>query len=353
MFKNVKNLKYWVGCIIAIMMMMSCKENPETFAIHSPIYPTSGDAVTYTLRKIEGDVEKVRLLATTHNINSSGSITTSGAETLLKEWRNPSFPLSFTTTSGYGTNKLVEYRFEVFGNDKTYTHKIRYATNPYPVTDAAIPVYAVGEVEKVLNVVFIPDEDMADDLDLFYNNVGENIHNSFHEEEFVRRFRRSYNFYVNPHTAIAGDYNIEPFVNHIPPSNDRNLDFAQGRIILHAANYRDFSNGRYVGTEYYNRGTILHETGHLLYGLADEYGGGSHRQAEELPNNWRTLAGAQTDAPSRGKTASDAVEMGTDNWYKLCDGQCIMLLTGRNVHPYDRPCQDKILFTVLNKASGN
>ena len=351
MFKNVKNLKYWVGCTIAIMMMMSCKENPETFAIHAPIYPKSGDAVTYTLRKIEGDVEKVRLLTTTHNINSAGSITTSGAETLLKEWRNPSFPLSFTTTSGYGTNKLVEYRFEVVGNDRTYTHKIRYATNPYPVTDAAIPVYAVGEVEKVLNVVFIPDEDMADDLTLFYDNVGKNIHDSFHEEEYVRRFRRSYNFYVNPVTAKAGNANDS--TPHVYPSNDRNLDFAQGRIILHAADYRDFSNGRYVGTEYYNRGTILHETGHLLYGLADEYGGGSHWQAEELPNNWRTLAGAQTDAPSRGKTAADAKEMDDDGWWKLCFDECIMLRTGRYVHPYDSPCQNRILYTILNKASGN
>ena len=353
MIKILSNVKYWAGCIITIMLMMSCKENPETFAIHSPIYPKSGDAVTYTLRKIEGDVEKVRLLTTTHNINSSGSITTSGAETLLKEWRNPSFPLSFTTTSGYGTNKLVEYRFEVVGNDRTYTHKIRYATNPYPVTDAAIPVYAVGEVEKVLNVVFIPDEDMAEDLTLFYDNVGENIHDSFHEEEYVRRFRRSYNFYVNPLTAKAGNASAEPRTRHIPPSNDGNLDFAQGRIILHAANYRDFSNGRYVGTEYFNRGTILHETGHLLYGLADEYGGGSHWQSEDLPNNWRTLAGAQTDAPSRGKTAADAKEMGDDGWWKLCFDECIMLTTGRYVHPYDSPCQNRILYTILNKASGN
>lgn len=352
MLQKTNFMKLSMLIITISFLACSCKENPETFAIHSPIYPASGNQVTYTLSKIDGDVSEVKLYNTINTIDNSGTITTAGSETLLQTWSNPAFPINFTTTSGYGANKLVEYRFEVSGNGHTYNHKIRFATSPYPVANAAIPIYAVGDVDRVMNVVFIPDQDMTSDLNLFYTNVGEDIDGAFHREDWVRRFRNSYNFYINPASGQAGDANV-PGSSHAYPSNDAELDFAQGRIILHAANRRDFSDGRYVGTEYYNRGTILHETGHLLYGMADEYGTGSHWQNTDLPNNWSSLAGAQSAAPGYGKTSADAVQIGTDPWWKDCNRDCIMLNTGLNVFPYDVPCQNRILYKLIQRSQGN
>lgn len=333
------------------LFLMSCKETPETFAIHSPIYPAAREQVTFTLNRIDGNVKKVRLFNTINTINSSGNITSTVSETLLRTWDSPTFPINFTTSSGYGSNKLVEYRFEVMGDDKTYNHVIKFATNPYPVANSAVPVYAVGDVDRTMNVVFVPDQDMAGDLKLFYTHVGRNIDSSFHREEWVRRFRSSYNFYLNPFTGKAGDFDKDP--SHTYPTNDSYLDFAQGRVILHSTDLRDFSDGRYVGTEYFNRGTILHETGHLLYGMADEYSGGAHSQNSNLPNNWSSLTAAKNAAPSyHGKTATDAKQIGSDSWWKICNNNCIMLKTGQNIFPYDEPCKSRILFQLLQRARG-
>ncbi len=335
--------------LAAMLLMSSCRETPKTFAIHAPIYPTGSQQVTFTLSRISGDVTTVELYESISNVSATGALSATTPEALIQSWSSPAFPLNFTRASGYGTNKYVRYRFKVIGNGHTYNHTIGFATSPYPVTNAAIPVYVVGDVDRVLNCVFVRDADLT--TSLYYTHVGRDIDSSFHREDWVRRFRNSYNFYVNGPTATAGDYNLG--TSHVYPSNNGNLSFAQARIILHSATKRDFSDNVYVGTEYYNRGTILHETGHLLYGMADEYGGGSHWQNAENPNTWTSLAGAQAAASGVGKTNADAVKIGSDPFWKLCNGQCMMLNTGLTIFPYDAPCRNRILQRILDRSSGN
>jgi hypothetical protein len=346
----LSNRIYFFG-VFLIYFCSSCKQNPETFAIHSPIYPTATNPVTFTLNKIEGDVVSVKLFEFVANVNSAGGLSSTTPETLLQSWTSPTFPVTFTKPSGYGSNKYVTYRFEVIGNDNTYNSSISFATSPYPVANAAAPVYVVGDIDRVLNSVFVPDADMAGNMNTFYKSVAANIDSSFHREDWVRRFRYSYNFFINPFSGTAGNFSAG--TSHAYPSNDANLSFAQARIILHTADKRDFSDGRYVGTEYYNRGTILHETGHLLYGMADEYGGGSHWQNEKNPNNWASLALAQGAASGVGKTNADAVQMGSDSFWRLCNNDCMMLNTGRTIFPYDKPCQGRILYAILERSKGN
>ena len=338
--------------IVTLFLFSSCKQSPETFAIHSPVYPSSTAAVTYTLHKLNGSVESVKLYVSTSNVDASGNLSGTTTESLVKTWDSPSsFPLSFTSSSGYGANKLVTYHFEIKGNNKTYNHRISFATNPYPVANVPAPVYTVGEADRVMNVVFIPDTDISNNMNTFYTHVGRDIDSAFHREDWIRRFPYSYNFYINPFTGHAGDYDAG--TAHTLPSNSANLSFAQANIILHSGNWRDFRSGNYIGTEYYNRGTILHETGHALYNMADEYVGGSHWQNADLPNTWSSLSGAQTAASGVGKNSSDAVKIGSDPWWKLCNGQCMMLNTGLTIFPYDKPCQNRILFSLLQRAGGN
>ena len=328
----------------------SCKEKPETFVIHSPIYPTGSNNVTLTCRKISGDVENVKLYVMVSNVSSTGVLSSSSPETLVQEWSSPTMPVSYTKSGGYGTNKLVKYRFVVKGNDKTYTHTVSFATRPYPVANQAIPVYCVGDKDKVMNLVFIPDSDI-DVMDTFYTAVQLDITDAFQKEDWLRRFRKSHNFYINPVTGHAHDYDTgEP---HDKPSNWSNLSFAQGKVILHKTVLRDFAGGGVFSTEYFNRGTILHESGHGLYGMADEYSGGSHWQAEEKPNNFTSLANAQNYAPNVGLQSSDANKIGTDNFWELCNDSCMMDKTGLNVWPYFSPCRNRILYAITQRANGN
>jgi hypothetical protein len=336
-----------------ILLLFSCKESPETFAIHAPIYPGNAENVTYTLNKITGDVSQVQLFETVQTIDATGTITATSAEAMLQQWNNPTFPVTFTKTGGYPTNRLVTYRFAVSGNDKHYTHTITFATRPYPVANQPAPVYTVGDVNRVMNLVFIPDSDITD-INVFYNAVKVDIDEVFHREDYIRRFRSSYNFFINPNTGHAHDYDTETR-DHEKPSNWDQLSFAQGKVILHQREIRDFAQrgDLLFSAEHYVKGTLLHESGHNFYNLADEYGTGVHWQEAELPNNWRTLADCQSAAPGRGMASSDAHEMGTSGWFKLCPSTCVMESSGTNMHPYEKPCKDRILYSILQRSAGN
>lgn len=348
---SYQNLKRSIFIAFCFPLAMACKENPETFAIHSPISPSDTDPVTFTLRRIGGSVSEVKLFESVSDVNSAGELSGTTAETEIQTWNSPGFPLTFTKTSGYGSNKLVTYRFQVKGNNKTYNHTVTFATRPYPVTNQVIPVYVVGNQDKVMNLVFIPDTSMNSRMDLFYSSVGSQIDSTFHQEDWVRRFRGSYNFFINPVTAIARDFNSG--LPHVLPSNHSNLSFAQGRVILHFHDIRDQAGGGYFSAEYYVRGTMLHESGHSLYRLADEYDSddASHWEEPVFPNNWDNRADAEAAAPSYGKTAADVQKMGTRDWYRICNNPCPMRSSGSPINNHDEPCKMRILYTLLQRAS--
>ncbi|MBN8787488.1 MAG: hypothetical protein J0I84_10395 [Terrimonas sp.] len=346
-----KKILLQLCAVMAMFSLFSCKPNPETFAIHTPIYPGSGENVTFSLKKIDGNVENVKLYETVQTINASGAVTATSATVLLQEWNNPGFPIQFVKSGGYASNRIVNYRFEVYGNDKHYTHDIKFATRPYPVSNQPAPVYIVGDINNVLNLVFIPDTDM--NINTFYNAVKVDIDEVFHGEDYIRRFRNSYNFFINPFTGHAHDYDTETR-DHEIPSNWDQLSFAQGKVILHNRDIRDFAEPDKLlfSAEHYVKGTLLHESGHNFYRLADEYGGGVHWQESELPNNWSSLSACQSAAAGRGMSSADAHQMGTSGWYKLCPASCVMESSGTAMHPYERPCRDRILYSILHRAGG-
>ncbi len=346
---------FWPIGLFALLFFGSCKPNPETFAIHTPISPDDNDNITYTLNRIAGGavVDEVKLFVIVFNVNADGSLFTTNPETEIQSWTSPTFPVNFTTTgSGYGTNKLVQYRFQVKGNGKTYYHRISFATRPYPVVNAAIPVYVVGDQDKVINIVFIPDTSMDSRMTLFRNAVRSQIDSTFHQEDWVRRFRSSYNFFINPVTAIARDFDTGQ--GHVLPSNSANLSFAQGRAILHFQDIRDQSGNGYFSAEYYVRGTMLHESGHALYRLADEYdsASASHWEEAEWPNNWDNQTDAEAAAPGyNGKTAADVRVMGASDFYRICSNPCPMRSSGLPINNYDEPCKIRIFNVLIDRAS--
>lgn len=340
--------------IIAISMLFSsCEKSPITLAIHEPIYPTGSQAVTYTLTKVtDGDINSAKLYETVSTINSSGNITSAGSEVEINSWTSPSGDLSFSKPSGYGDNKLVTYRFVVVTPDQTKSFRVTFATRPYPVANMAAPIYTQGDPDDVFDLVFIPDNDISNMSD-FYTHCRGAILESFFDEPKLRFWRRQFNFYINPLKGTATDYdNIGTDGYHQVPSNNANISWAEGRVLMHQNNLRDYASGGLFSTEMQNRGTILHECGHAWFDLADEYGGGSHWEEDYYPNNWPSLASAEAAGGNYGscKSAADAVEMGTSGWFKLCVDNCQMKTTGLNHTTYDCPCQYRINYAILDNA---
>jgi hypothetical protein len=351
--KKIKNHFYAIAILILSISMTSCEKSPITLAMHEPVYPLGSEAVTYTLTKVTtGDINSAKLYQTVATINSSGVVTSAGSESEIQSWTNPSGDLAFTTSAGLGNNKLVTYRFVVTTPEQTKSFRVTYATRPYPVANMPAPIYAQGDPDDVFDLVFIPDNDITD-MNVFYENCRGSILESFFDEPKLRFWRRQYNFYINPLRGTATDYDRRSIDgNHQVPTNNANLTFAEGRVLFHQDNLRDYASGGLFSSEMQNRGTILHELGHAWFDLADEYPNGVHWEEDDFPNTWTTLSGAQGAGNDYGdcKNSSDAVQIGSDPFYRLCVSQCQMTATGLNHTTYDCPCQYRINYAILDNA---
>ncbi|MCJ7662843.1 MAG: hypothetical protein MUO24_01230 [Desulfobacterales bacterium] len=350
-----KTFRFFI--VIGLIFVTGCI---NTLPMHNPIYPTNGEDVTYNLNVSvsHGSIKAIKLYETVSSIDAQSTVTP-GTESLLQEWNFTDTPnstsVTFTKTRGYEANKLVQYRFlvKIKRNwiwSTSRSHDVSYATRPYPVPNQPAPVYVQGDVDHVFDVVFIPDTDITN-MTTFRTECRNMITDAVFAESTVRNWNRQFNFYINHEPGTATDYDrIATDGLHQTPTNWANLSFAEVKVLMHQNNLRDYAYGGLFSTEMQNRGTMMHEGGHSMFVLADEYPGGAHWQEEEFPNNWSTLASAQADAPHRHKTAVDANEIGTTGWYKICNDNCQMNVSGLNLSNYDLPCGDRVIYMILDNA---
>lgn len=342
-----------------LLLLASCESNPVTLALHSPIYPGASENVTYTLERITaGTINSAQLFETISTVSSAG-VVTAGSETLLQSWSSPAADLSFVKSGGYSANRLITYRWVVKvqedGKEKEKTYRVTYAVRPYPVPNQPAPVYVQGDPDDVFDLIFIPDADITD-MPAFRDHCRQNIRNAFFDEPHTRLWRKQFNFYINPITGTA--HAATDDVGHEPPSNNAQLAFAEGRCLMHRLSFQDFASGGIFSTEQENRGTIMHESGHALFRLADEYcGNTSYFAVPNSPNLWNSQAAAEAAADDYGncKSVSDVRQIAsTDcskNWWKLCVNNCQMSTSGLTHSTYDCPCRSRITTRVFELTS--
>lgn len=197
-----------------LFILPSC-EKPFSLALHSPIYPSASDTIIYTLELKAGLApNEVRLFKqliqlTVLNIPFGGPylIRNPAPERLLTLWRNPSIrTLSFCRTEASPLNSLIKYRFEIKQDNGMMTqHKICFATQNYPLEKDPVPVYEVGSQSNTLDIVFIPDTDITDQIS-FRDHSRRNIREAYLVEPTTKYFRHSFNFYINPFQGHATDF---------------------------------------------------------------------------------------------------------------------------------------------------
>ncbi len=365
----VKRLVYLVIVCLGLLCGMGGTPSPEepspaeahfpecrTFSIHNPIYPAANEDVTYTLVEVVANngVQSVTLYETIFSINPDGSLGTE-APGITNTWHNPILPVSFEKKDGNISNKFIQYKFEVIDDDgNTYPNPniVGYAVRPYPPSlppseagsNQPAPVYVQGDIDQMMDVVFIRSDDIQD-METFRDHCRLMILDGIFGDEMTRHYSRFFNFFINPLSGIAS-----PFPNeHQKPDNWHNLTFAEGHALLHLTEFTDHTHQTYFSTEQERLGTILHEAGHALFGLDDEYFGGGDSYASILPNNWLSEKQANDAAPKRHKEEGDAVKVENRTW-KICDDECQMNQTGPTVTEYDLPCQDRVCFTINQNA---
>ncbi len=296
--------------------------------IHDPIWPQASDTVTITAEALDGNLNAKPVDIVEIYVN--------GVPNPLSTCR-----LGAACTSsplGPFGNRDFSYGCRVRDNarDEEVWTGWRRVQSDLPTRGRAVPVLYTGPRSTSVDFVFIHDTDDyvggATDAN-FLNDVRTAIQNAYYGGDpnflnaggFFLRRQQTMNFWIALDGGDADGTNQTCTQLDPPPNWDSSYTFADAGVILHANFFRDCASPsrRVFSSEPVSAGTLLHETGHMPFGLADEYCGDTYYfQPDPRPNIYSNQQTCGDDALAIGvfgacRQIQDPSSGCTVNWFRL------------------------------------
>ena len=347
----------------AAVFLVGCGD-AAVVALHSPAHPSNTQAVTFK-GDATGQVDRVQLSYERYTLSVSGTgeivQTLADAETVVKtcdpSGNVSSLSCTHTMPSAFAANSLIQFTARVWDGDGTaVSETYNFAAGDYPLPNDPIPVRVKGDPVTKLDVVFIPDTDIT--VASFRDQLDDVIEDLYFEYDIIKFWRGAFNFY---YSSQQGHY--EELCNFTNPSNMANLTAIGDTVaFLHQTDLRDCRSGTRMSSEIDYDKTLVHETGHALFNLQDEYCCDTGYSPQACyPNLWSTQTACQTDAPEVGYPTSNCTQLTSDTetlpYWRIDpsgSGGCIM---GPRQHRSDsnfsKACQRRITFRVGQCISGD
>jgi hypothetical protein len=215
-------------------------------------------------------------------------------------------------------------------------------------TDAAqvckpLPGRSEGDHSDKIDLIFVPDEDYGAAADIgtwmpgFLSDAGAHIDNLLGGKDPVTGNLDKFNFY---YTQKQGTASTDHCGNASLPNNLlQDCTYADAVVVLHKNEFGDCANANLYTAEgpVFPKKSFIHETGHAVFGLADEYDDSrcvsepkkatNYSQPNPMPNIWRSEANCVEDASSTvGWDPADCYKFTEckGGWWKLGTTEYIM-----------------------------
>jgi len=271
---------------------------PDVVALHEPMHPADSVAVTFKATAVAKKIT-LRYERSALTLKADGTIGQSVVEPMA----------TLTTCDGPGTSEITcqhrpvdgypagsLIRFEAIAEGASGavgTESYFFAAGTYPDQNAAVPVRLKTSNAAGLDLVFIGTADLSTaDLRSSLQDVVGKIYFKYGE---LKQSRAVYNYF---YSSNRGDY--AEGCNFSNPVNMATLEATGDAIVfLHRATLRDCKVGKRISSEITNEKSLVHETGHVLFDLQDEYCCDSSYKAQQCtPNLWSSLQ--QCEAAAAG-----------------------------------------------------
>lgn len=357
---------WWsIATFLWSVVMVTAGCSVQIVATHEPMHPQNSEAV---ILKAEGTGDIDRLVLAYRRCTLGENVSGNHKQTCPSSWitaQNCDPPgteslvnCEYTVSGGFPAGSLIEYRAIAYGpqgNSATETYS--FAAGNYPWPDDPIPIRVKGEPQAKLDVVFIPDTDIT--LSSFRSLLDEVVEDLYFKYvSDIRIWRGLYNFY---YSGQQGNY--EQFCNFTMPSNMANLAAVGDTIaFLHQAELTDCRLGNLMSSEINYDKTLIHETGHALFDLRDEYyGQTNYAQQACYPNIWDNLADCEADASQISHSPSFCSQICSGancvNFWRIdptTPNGCIMGPSQHNADSeFGKACQRRIRWRYGKCIEGN
>ena len=297
--------------VLTLLTMIALSARGDVFGLHTPTHPRAGASTTLTARgprtaTVEIWYEIFKLAVVNNQLQQTSVAALTRVKTCAPP--QPSSGCQHTIANGFSDNSLVRYRAVAINTDGTReTDEYSFAAGDFPLPRRPIPIRVTGRPAGRFDLVMIGDTDLTTPL---RGQLGSVLARHF-DHGTIYANRRLYNFY---YSAFTG--NFEPSCQFTKPANyDELLTVANAVVYLHRKTQRDCAKGKGMSCEITGGRTLLHEYGHMLFGLADEYAPDSRASERDCYTNvWRTKARCEADPISQGGTCVRVQKIGGYFW---------------------------------------
>ena len=272
---------------------------------HAPMHPV-GQPVTFRAAT-DGPVDRIVLSYSrvTISLTTAGDVvhTPAEPETEVKTCTGAAV-CAHTLAAPFPDGSLVTFRAVARRGSASGSEVYSFAAGAYPLPDEPVPIRLKGGTADRLDVVLVPQQGM--DLGDFRLRLADVVDRSYFKYDPIRTFRGLYNFY---YSMRFGRY--QEACQFSDPSNMGTLSaVADAVVFLHADELTDCRSGKRISSELQNDKALIHETGHVLYGLHDEYCCSSnYAQQACVPQLWGTAAACQGDAGRIGHPPASCTQL--------------------------------------------
>lgn len=306
---------------------------------HSPLWPQPGQNVTITLEAFDGNVR----VGDTQTDTSSGAAPPLVDHTKIVDhleiWVGsqsaPAIDTANKTKTTFTVNNVAAgdlvYGCRIKDDNTIFSGWRRTRVGP-PASGKGVPVIYLGDRAHNVDIVFIPDTDSYSGTNdpNFLSDAADVIKGAYYGEDYFLKNQPNINFWLADQTGDAdsvpaptpADPNNKNCVLTLPANWATDYMWRDSGAVLHRDSFRDCANSGVFSSEPTSLGTVLHETGHSPFGLADEYCcDGGYFENSPNPDLWDTLAECQSDATALGRpttdcrTITDSRPTPPKNWY--------------------------------------
>jgi hypothetical protein len=246
-------------------------------------------------------------------------------------------PLSSTAAGSSTTGRPVNYQAMVVPVDYdscTLSPCRAEDTNTFGVTGSNytynansgnyIPALDQAPSSDAVDIVFHMAGDYTNGTDLiqtFIDDVEDKIYDVFGRQDVLEDRMEEFNFWVY---TKKGD---RTGCGKPASSVSSDMPFRDADAVLHVEDFRDCSVGSRFSAEGGRTKAFLHESGHAVFGMADEYDGDtSYWEPANEPNIFKTQSNCTSEQSSEGRSTSACFKFTSkqNGWYKIHTSRTVM-----------------------------
>lgn len=329
---------------LGLIALAGCATNVQI--VHDPIVATKDEQITFTATAITNtnpDSINIQIL-----VNAVLVKTCTSSPCTFTGGPYPSREDGFVS---YAANIKANYTFldELYIQtdvDGYYNTGITDASYDWGGSDFLYARYS-GDIADKEDFVFHMDDDYGGDLGDLIADATDKLNDIFGKQELIDKNLDAFNFWIYKKEGDADDCGTP----HADVSTD--MPWRDDDAVLHVGTFQDCTN---VGltrfsAEGSNTKAFLHESGHAVFGLGDEYDGPTNYSIVQSPepNIFDTETACEGEQTSKFRDPAECYEFTArqGGWWGIHTGTTVMT-TGNLGDDWFAEAQERVLWYFDN-----